>query len=105
MYLLWDIQPSVLVSFCQAIVTVKFPYEKIFTIPGKVWLHSNVIMWQIDSNKFPGPALTALPTGHATYRWWHGCSEASLRGIFYFEGEQDSIAAGLTSKLAFHAVL
>ena len=127
----WDIQPSVLVIFCQAIVTVKLPYEKIFTIPGKVWLHNNVIMWQIDSDKFPGPALTALPTGQATYRWWHGCSEASLLGIFKsgrvfrtcnetvgmkhsetpfgffgraaFEGEQDSIAAGLTSKLAFHA--
>lgn len=77
----WDIQPSVLVSFCQAIVTVKFPYEKFFTVPGKAWLHNNVIMWQIDSSKFPGPALTALPTGHCTYRWWHGCSEASLLGI------------------------
>ena len=63
----WDIQPSVLVSFCQAIVTVKFPYEKMFTTPGKAWLHNNVIMWQI---------------GHSTYRWWHGCSEASLLGIF-----------------------
>ena len=122
----WDIQPSVLVSFCQAIVTVKFPYEKIFTIPGKVWPHNDVIMWQIDSDKFPGPALTALPTGHATYRWWHGCSEASLLGIFKsgrvfrtcnetvgmkhsetpfgffgraaFEGDQDSIAAGLASQ-------
>ena len=114
-------------SYCH----VKFPYEKIYTIPGKVWLHNNVIIWQIDTDKFPGPALTALPTGHATYRWWHACSEASLLGIFKssrvfrtcdetvgmkhtetpfgffgraaFKGEQDSIAAGLTSKLAFHA--
>ena len=127
----WDIQPSVLVSFCQAIVTVKLPYEKVFTTPGKVWLHNNVIMWQIDSDKFPGPAGTALATGHAAYRWWHGCSEASLLGIFKsgrvfrtcnetvgmkpsespfgffgrtaFEGDQDNIAAGLTSKLAFHS--
>ena len=49
----WDIQPSVLVSFCQAIVTVKLPYEQIFTKPGKAWLHNNVIMWQIDTDKFP----------------------------------------------------
>ena len=34
----WDIQPSVLVSFCKAIVTVKLPYEQIFTKLGKAWL-------------------------------------------------------------------
>ena len=50
--------------------------------PGKAWFHNNVIMRQIDSDKFPGPALTALPMGHSTYRWWHGCSKASLLGIF-----------------------
>ena len=78
----WDIQPSVLVSFCQAIVTVKFPYEQIFTKPGKAWLHNDVIMWQFDTDKFPGPSLSALGTGQSAYRWWHGCSEASLLGIF-----------------------
>eukprot|EP00439_Symbiodinium_sp_Y106_P037050 s3353_g4.t1 len=78
----WDVQPSVLVSFCQAIVTAKLPYEQIFTKPGKAWLHNNIIMWQIDTDKFPGPALSALGTGQSAFRWWHGCSEASLLGIF-----------------------
>ena len=86
----WDIQPSVLVSFCQAIVTVRLPYEQIFTKPGKAWLHNNIIawlhnniiMWQIDADKFPGPASSALGTGQNAFRWWHGCNEASLLGIF-----------------------
>ena len=126
----WDIQPSVLVSFCQAIVTVRLPYEQIFTKPGKAWLHNNIIMWQIDTDKFPGPASSALGTGQNAFRWWHGCSEASLLGIFKsgrifrtcnetvglkssdtaygffgraaYEGD-DMVAAGLTSKLAFHS--
>ena len=126
----WDIQPSVLVSFCQAIVTVKLPYEQIFTKPGKAWLHNDIIMWQIDTDKFPGPSSSALGTGQSAYRWWHGCSEASLLGIFKsgrvfrtcnetvgekpsdaaygFFGRaayevDDTVAAGLTSKLAFHS--
>ena len=126
----WDVQPSVLVSFCQAIVTVKLPYEQIFTKPGKAWLHNNVIMWQIDTDKFPGPAASALGTGQSAYRWWHGCSEASLLGIFKsgrvfrtcnetvgmkptdtafgffgraaYDGD-DMYCAGITSKLAFHS--
>ena len=87
-------------------------------------------MWQIDTDKFPGPALSALETGQSAFRWWHGCSEASLLGIFKsgrvfrtrnetvgvkptdtaygffgraaYEGD-DMVAAGLTSKLAFHS--
>ena len=126
----WDIQPSVLVSFCEAIVTVKLPYEQIFTKPGKAWLHKNIIMWQIDTDKFPGPASSALGTGQNAFTWWHGCSEASLLSIFKsgrvfrtcnetvglkssdtaygffgraaYEGD-DMVAAGLTSKLAFHS--
>ena len=121
----WDVQPSVLVSFCQAIVTVKLPYEQIFTKPGKAWLHNNVIMWQIDTDKFPGPAASALGTGQSAYRWWHGCSEASLLGIFKsgrvfrtcnetatdtafgffgraaYDGD-DMYFAGITSKLALY---
>ena len=86
-------------------------------------------MRQIDTDKFPGPALSALGTGQSAFRWWHGCSEASLLGIFRsgrvfrtcnetigikptdtaygffgraaYEGD-DMVAAGLTSKLAFH---
>ena len=57
-----------LVSFCQAVITVKLPYEKIFHKPGKVWLHNKVIMWQIDTDKFPGPSLSALGTGQASFR-------------------------------------
>ena len=126
----WDVQLSVLVSFCQAIVTVRLPYEQIFTKPGKAWLHNNIIMWQIDTGIISGPALSALGTGQSAFRWWRGCSEASLLGIFKsgrvfrtcnetvgvkptdtaygffgraaYEGD-DMVAAGLTSKLAFHS--
>ena len=84
----WDVQLSVLVSFCQAVVAVKLPYEKIFHKPVKVWLHNNVIMWQIDTDKFPGPSLSALGTGQAIFRWWHGCSEAFLLGVFSIQERQ-----------------
>eukprot|EP00439_Symbiodinium_sp_Y106_P049222 s4253_g6.t1 len=126
----WDVQPPVLVSFFQAIVTVKLPYEQIFTKPDKAWLHNNIIMRQIDTDKFPGPRSSAFGTGQSAFRWWHGCNEASLLGIFKsgrvfrtcnetvgvkpadtaygffgraaYEGD-DMVAAGLTSNLAFHS--
>ena len=56
-------------EFLPAIVTVKLPYEQIFTKPGKAWLHNNFIIWQIDTDKFPGPASSALGTGQSAYRW------------------------------------
>ena len=67
---------------------MKLPYEQIFQEPGKAQLHNNIIMWQIDTDKFPGPALSALGTGQTTFRWWHlshlqrDCWHESYRNTF-----------------------
>ena len=59
MFTLGTLSPLCWSVFAKPSLLLKFPYEKFFTVPGKAWLHNNVIMWQIDSSKFPGPALTA----------------------------------------------
>ena len=78
----FDVSPACLVSFAQAICTTQLPYKELFKTPGKSWLCNDRVVWQLDSEDFPGPKPGIGSTGQAMYRWFHAGSEASLCGVF-----------------------
>ena len=79
---LWQLHPSVMLSFCRAMVAVNLPNQSVFQTPARVWACGDRVVWEYSTDKFPGPltAPTTATTSH--YRWYHCGADMTLLGLF-----------------------
>ncbi|CAE7721049.1 unnamed protein product [Symbiodinium sp. CCMP2592] len=79
---LWQMQPSVMLTFCRAMVAAELPYTAVFRSVAKVWAANDRIIWEFEASGMPGPALapTTASTGHK--RWYHCGADLTLIGLF-----------------------
>ena len=79
---LWQMQPSVVLTFCRAMVAAKLPYTSVFRSTAKVCAANDRIVWEFETHGMPGPALAPTATSTAHYRWFQGGADLTLIGLF-----------------------
>ena len=79
---LWQMQPSVVLTFCRAMVAAKLPYTSVFRNTAKVWAANDRIVWEFETHGMPGPALAPTTASTAHYRWFHCGADLTLIGLF-----------------------
>ena len=79
---LWQLQPSVMLSFCRAMVAVNLPYQSMFQTPARVWACGDRVVWEYSSDKFPGPLTAPTTASTGFYRWYHCGADVTLIGVF-----------------------
>eukprot|EP00439_Symbiodinium_sp_Y106_P082440 s273_g21.t2 len=75
---LWQMQPSVVLTFCRARVAAKLPYTSVFRNTAKVWAANDRIVWEFETHGMPGPALAPTTASTAHYRWFHCAADLTL---------------------------
>ena len=75
-------QPSVVLTFCRAMVAAKLPYTSVFRNTAKVWAATDRIVWEFETHGMPGPALAPTTASTTHYRWFHCGADLTLIGLF-----------------------
>ena len=79
---LWQMQPSVMLAFCRAMVAAQLPYTSVFRNPAKVYAANDRIVWEFETYGMPGPALAPTTASSGHYRWFHCGADLTLIGLF-----------------------
>ena len=79
---LWQMQPSVVLTFYRARVAAQLPYTSVFRSKAKVYAAGDRIVWEFDAQGMPGPALAPTTASTSHYRWYHCGADLTLIGLF-----------------------
>ena len=79
---LWQMQPSVVLTFCRAMVAAQLPYTSVFRSKAKVYAAGDRIVWEFDAQGMPGPAVAPTTASTSYYRWYHCGADLTLIGLF-----------------------